>query len=55
MDFFPELLPAEPTREYFYSSYIDFLAIACDGLETQPEGWTAIVDNARVSFRGYST
>lgn len=28
MDFFHESLPVESTREYYYSSYIDFPAIA---------------------------
>lgn len=55
MDFLPEPLPAEPTREYYHLSYMDFLGLASDGREIQPQGWTAIVDNSRVSFNGYST
>lgn len=55
MDFLGTPPATEPTKDYYESSHRRFTGIAERGFETQPLGWTVIVDNARVSFSSCST
>lgn len=54
MDFLCSPPPHEPPLSYFVSSLLRFQAIAECGLD-EGNGWTAIVDNFRVSFQRPST